>query len=108
MWYYNSDSGTYRPASTVQSGLGYWVFASEAATIDHIGYPALDNTLELAAGWNLVGVSVTGALPDTPAVSADDVWQWTPDIGQYKRAVVFEAGKSYWIKAEEPLTITLE
>ena len=110
VWQYNSETGQYQSASELQVGQAYWLYFPEAVQLEHLGYPALDDTLRLLAGWNLVGVTLTTALPTHPDIDPAQIWFWdanaaTPTYGNPK---VLEAGVSYWIYATDDVTVPLE
>ena len=105
---YFPDSG-YAPFDTLEPGVGYWVKFSNPQVAGFSGVPRTLDTLEMAAGWSLVG----GLSVD---VDADSVESIPPGIvaspfygydGSYVTIPTLEPGRSYWVKCTSPGSLVL-
>jgi len=99
VWEYSGD-GFAAPAD-IQPKKGYWVHATEAATLTLVGTRSADTAVLCEEGWNLVGVVGPDAAqpwqpaPDEPTITA--AWEHGPPYavphGQ------FAEGRGLWVRA---------
>jgi hypothetical protein len=106
--------------------VGLWLHATEPATLTVTGWQLVNPTIELRAGWNLVGYPSQTAQPVAEALSSiagkytrvltfnvsdpTDPWKqhsidaptYTNDLG------VIEPGRGYWLHVTEDCTWTVE
>jgi hypothetical protein len=108
--------------STLEPGNGYWVFMTEAASMDISTWTTVDSpSIPLAGGWNLAGYRGSYGEDIATALAAlFGKWSilWTWENGQWyaKHATttvlplpiqpfsVFTQGKAYWVKISEGAT----
>ena len=95
---YTWDAGAYVPVTTLAPGVGYWVHnPADHVLVTYYGTPVMDLTLDLDAGWNLVGGTYDGAwLPWDPSVNPT-MWAWY-GYG-YGASSYFDPGDGYWVFA---------
>ncbi len=92
--------GSYFPADTLQPGKGYWKKLT-TPTLAYLGLPFSADTIELAAGWNLIGSSsvpfnaaLVMTIPDT--LIRSPFYAYTPS--GYQMADTLKPGHGYWVK----------
>jgi hypothetical protein len=116
MYYWVAPYGPYRRPfgdRPVQLGVGYWVQLDRDAFLRTTGAPVENFTLDLVAGWNLVGFPVTSE-NTTPANLFGDnleaMYYWVAPYGPYKRPFPdqpVKLGLGYWVKLSENMTVTV-
>jgi uncharacterized membrane protein len=116
MYYWEAPYGPYkRPFDNqpVTLGVGYWVKLSENTTVTTAGVPIENYSIDLVAGWNLVGFPLTSAdtTPDNMfAGMSYTMYYWEAPYGPYKRPFPdqpVKLGLGYWVKLSENMTITV-
>lgn len=95
---------------SLQPGVGYWIRFAADQSVGITGVPFILDTVDVAAGWNLIG-SVEGRVP------ADGVTSVPPGIIQsafsthtdsgYAAADTLLAGAGYWVKVSSPGRLVL-
>jgi hypothetical protein len=91
----------YTPAESLAMGRGYWLKFPGAASVPMSGTELRRDTIDLAAGWNIIGsISAhvdTAGLKTIPAgLLASPVYAY--DAG-YTLAGGIEPGRGYWVKS---------
>ncbi len=96
---FSTGSG-YIKHDTLVSGKGYWLKFSAQDTVSITGIPIPHDTIDVVAGWNLVG-SISISMPTDSIVQIPDgIIQskfYTYDKG-YIIALTIEPAKAYWVK----------
>ena len=91
----------------VEPKIGYWVFTPSDTTITVTGKPITNTTLNLNAGWNMVGTagtenlsmsSITNQVPQCPSVT------WVAP--SFVETDIIEPGKSAWVFVTTDTTVT--
>lgn len=121
----NPPVGFQSDLNLIESGRGYWVQVSQATVVTLTGSP-WDGSLDLVAGWNLIGFPGAGLaadeVQDLPSVfganlaSIQQVWTHENDTKRfvgYDLAAIpalrelnqIKPGMGYWIYATQPLLI---
>ncbi len=91
---------TYEYRDTIETGTGYWVRYNAGSSYPITGDTLLTDTVDVAAGWNLVG-SITRPIPaasvtsDPPGIVTSVFFGYD---GSYEHASTIEPGKAYWVK----------
>ena len=100
---YAYDEG-YIVCDTLEYGLGYWLKFPESQDIPLTGTPILAETVDVSAGWNMVGsistlvlVSEISSIP--PGVVTSKFFGFE---GSYQQSEVIVPWKGYWVKASQP------
>jgi hypothetical protein len=93
--------GVYNPAATLARGAGYWMKFSGAHSVPVTGYPILSDTINLLAGWNIIGglsspISVLDILTDTPGLVLSSLYRYGSG---YIATDSLYPGFGYWVKA---------
>jgi hypothetical protein len=100
-----SYAGQYVPVTTLTPRLGYWINVPGASAASVMGEEILEDTLDVVAGWNLIG-SISSALRVDSISSAPGGLVTSPfytyETGAYALADTIEPGKGYWVKLQQP------
>jgi hypothetical protein len=90
----------YQTEDSAHQGIGYWLKFPSARVLDVAGFTVLDETLDVAEGWNLIGgISVpvpVSAITTIPSGIIDS--KFFGFEGNYRELVELSPGKAYWIK----------
>ncbi len=96
------DAG-YTAAATLENGRGYWLKFDSAQAVPMTGMMRTVDTIDVSAGWNLVGsigttitASGVGSVPGGLVISGFFGF----DAG-YQASGIIEPGKAYWVKVAE-------
>jgi hypothetical protein len=105
--------------TSMVAGQGYWVYMSSNATLTVSGSDA-PMSINLRAGWNLIGYNKTQGMPISQAVKSIDghfsaIYGFNPTSNTYSSygpgtdntLTEFEPGRGYWIYATAAITWTL-
>jgi fibronectin type 3 domain-containing protein len=103
VWTFDADTQVYQTAEEIQPGVGYWVYAASALTIEHVGVPAITATVSLKTGWNLVGAVAEAPLP---AGSFSFTWDGAAQLLTPVSSLL-EPGFGYWIYSQEDQDVVL-
>lgn len=107
---YSYASSGYQQRDTLANGPGYWLKFSTAETITLAGAARTLDTVDVVAGWNLIG-SLSGAVPISTIVQAPlgiVVSSYYGYVGSgYVATDTFFSGKGYWVKVNENGTLIL-
>ncbi|MBI3189465.1 MAG: hypothetical protein HYZ33_02335, partial [Ignavibacteriales bacterium] len=101
----------YVPVDTLQHGQGFWVKFDSSEVIQFTGNTVLGDTINLHAGWNLIGslstsvaVNSIHSLPDSLVSSYYFVY--IPGAG-YQPIDTLHPGFGYWVNARDSGSIVL-
>ena len=104
-----SYSRGYQKSDTIVPGKGYWVKFRDAVSRAFVGSPMPSVSINLAAGWNIVG-SVDHEVPP-PVVPNEEATHQLTAFGYsshgYFIATALEPGKAYWTKSDADRTVTI-
>ncbi len=102
-------TNAYLPEDTLENGKGYWVKFNAGEDLAYGGLSVLRDTIDVAAGWNLIGsVSVPIAASTVPSIPPSSIE--TPFYaydGGYTVATELEPGLGYWVKSSQTAKIIL-
>ncbi|MGA9115517.1 MAG: S8 family serine peptidase [Bacteroidota bacterium] len=94
-------SGTYGAEDTLSNGVGYWLKFPAAGSVVDTGGVRLSDTLDLPAGWSMVG-TLSGPLAASPVVSDPPGSVVFPFYGfgasGYEESDTLHPGRGYWVK----------
>jgi hypothetical protein len=97
-------SGSYQSQDTLRNGSGYWLKFSSDQSILVGGEPTTADTVDVAAGWNLIGslsspIYVGNITSIPPQIITTSFWKY--DGSSYVAADTIYPGKGYWVKVSE-------
>ncbi|MDI6804895.1 MAG: choice-of-anchor J domain-containing protein [Bacteroidota bacterium] len=98
-----SYDGAYDAQATLKNGTGYWLKFGAYQYINIDGLPRLIDTVDVKAGWNLVG-SVSFSIPTSSIIQLPDNNIISSIYGYnlgYMPVTVLVPGKGYWIKIKQ-------
>ncbi|MGM0588262.1 MAG: T9SS type A sorting domain-containing protein [Bacteroidota bacterium] len=102
--------GTYEIVESMQMGRGYWIKSFEEGEIKYKGGARLQNSVQLKAGWNLIG-SIGDTVSTQAIIDGGDILSSTPvktfENGSYVDATEILPGGGYFIHANSEGTIEL-
>ncbi len=97
-----SFDGGYNAQSTLKNGVGYWVKFGSDQSVSMDGTPRLIDTVDVKAGWNLIGsvsfTILTGLIvqvPENNIISSIYVYNYG-----YLPVTTIVPGRGYWIKVK--------
>jgi uncharacterized protein (TIGR02145 family) len=98
--------GAYSATDTLSNGIGFWLKFPAAETVTVGGRGDFRDTIELRAGWNLIGGISTPAAAgvirsDPPGLVASRYFTFAPGAG-YVPADTLRPGAGYMVKASSP------
>jgi photosystem II stability/assembly factor-like uncharacterized protein len=105
------SSGSYIPTTLIVPGKGYWVKFGAAHGDTLLGLEAADDTVIVAAGWNLIG-SIS-----TPLSKSDIIQNPPANINSmlfgygthgYEVSDFIQPGKGYWVNVNQSGTLELK
>ena len=79
-------------AEDVKAGIGYWVYASKAQTVELAQGGAQAVQSDLKTGWNLVGMTEGAAWAD----KATEIWAWRDGRFTMVQKSELQIGCAYW------------
>ena len=105
-----SFDDAYTPDSIMMEGEGYWLRFESAGNTTITGNTINELTISLNEGWNLIsGIStplnITDIQDTDGIIIAGTVYGFITE--GYSSAEIIEPGKGYWIRANNPGSITL-
>jgi len=106
---YSWSSGAFSATDPLVPGQGYFVKFNTAQQIDIFGAIMASDTLNIEAGWNLVG-SITTPVPVTNVTTVPGGIVTSPFYGYdgaYIPADTIVPGKGYWLRSSSAGTIIL-
>lgn len=106
---FNGASG-YQAQDTLAEGIGYWLKFNQSQTVDLGGLSVTNDTVTVAAGWNLMGtisdpVIVSTITTEPPGILSSLFYSYS---GSYQQADTLFPGNAYWIKTNSNGSIILE
>ena len=126
IWYWDNIRQKYvspPPDRPVELGRGYWVYVGESTSAKTTGAPVENWTIELTAGWNLIGFPATSdnTTPDNLFAGVTYYfWSWDAIHQKYvspppdqpvmtSREPTDQSGigVGYWVWVEKEMTITV-
>ncbi len=96
-------NGSYQPLDTVPTSLGFWVKFSSPESLECAGESRLNDTLDLAQGWNLIG-SVSQAIAEQNVLTDPPGIITSPLFGYQAGYVVSDSiqpGAGYWLRVSQ-------
>jgi gingipain R len=108
VWVWDAVAGGYRRSEQVEPLRAYWFYCEgDPAPYTLVRTQEDPGSIDLEAGWNLVGAPLAGApVPSGPGV-AGVVWQVNPTGRGAVEAGTMEPFHAYWIYATEATTLTV-
>jgi len=106
VWTWNAVEVGYRALEGIPDPMvGLWVFAPEGREVPVSGFAAASSSVQLEAGWNLVGPVENCLVP----AGLDDVYSWE---GTYQEILSGDvpgliATRAYWIFSTQSTTVEL-
>lgn len=102
--------GAYHARDTLRIGEGYWIKFPNTAVFPIEGYEIDDDTIDVVAGWNMIGsistpVSVHDLISIPGGLTSSEVFGYS--AGYYVTDSI-RPGYGYWIKVEQPGMIILQ
>lgn len=102
--------GGYVTRDSLDVGEGYWIKFPSPQTVTMVGYPVLAETVDVVAGWNLVGsltdsVEVADVTSIPTGIIASNFFGYTP-LG-YAPAEYLLPSRGYWVKVSQAGQIVL-
>jgi hypothetical protein len=101
----------FEAVTTIEPKVGYRVYSRRPITITITGN-SIKNTLDLRAGWNLIGLPVNPIDPSVDSVFSDiqmcgeNVYKYGSSGFESVNSVESKTG--YWVYSRRPITITIE
>ncbi len=110
---YRYATGSFRQATTMLTGEGYWALFDSAGTNTISGTPTAAVSITVGTGnrWVLFG-SVTSSVPAS-ALTSDPVGAITPGTlfgwngSAYIQPMTIEPGRGYWVYVNAPCTLKI-
>jgi hypothetical protein len=96
-------SSGYGETDTLRNVTGYWLKFDAAQNVSVTGVPRARDTVQVQAGWNLIGASTTsvpvGSIVEIPSgIVASPYFGYA---GSYSAADTLRPGKGYWVKVTD-------
>jgi hypothetical protein len=98
-----SYDGTYLANPTLTNRIGYWLKFGSTQTVSMSGSPLLLDTIDVQAGWNLIG-SISFSVPTSSIIQipADNIISSFYEFNRgYLPATSITPGKGYWVKIRQ-------
>ncbi len=91
----------YVQRDTLTNGEGYWLKFGSAGNVPITGIPLLRDTIDVIAGWNLIGsitnpVDTNAIVQIPPGILESSFYEYT---GSYTAADTLTPAKAYWVKS---------
>ncbi|GEM_PF-2922655 len=88
---------------TLSLGVGYWVKYPAEETIDIVGTDIYEDSINLRAGWNLIGsISIPVSVASISVTPADLLSsEWFGYQRGYQSVDTLQPGIGYWVKAKQ-------
>ena len=95
--------GGYQVHENILHGVGYWLKFQESSTIGLTGTPTTEDTIEVSAGWNMIGsisqpVAVSGIASIPSGIVTTNFFGYA---NGYAVRTTIEPGVGYWVKVTE-------
>ena len=100
---FNFDGRRYLPSDSMRNGAGYWVKFASSQTAGIAGDSVFDLTVEVSAGWNMIGSLSEPVITSTivqvpPGIIVSQFFGYE---GRYAGTGILYPGKSYWVKVRQ-------
>jgi hypothetical protein len=101
-------TGGYEAVDSIFIGSGYWLKypSNQQNTIS--GYPKLKDTIEVNAGWNMVGAIASPVPTSAVVASMSIISDYFGYNGVYQSVDTLEPGQGYWVKTAGAGTLILD
>lgn len=89
------------PYDTLYNGVGYWLKFGSAQNISITGIPVARETIQVKAGWNMIG-TITNAIDTSSIIELpSDILQspFYESNGGYHPVAVLDPARGYWVKS---------
>jgi uncharacterized protein (TIGR02145 family) len=101
----------YEELDTLQSGVGFWLKFNSSETVFITGELIFKDTIEVHAGWNIVGslsvpIAVDSIVSEPPGMITSVFSGFRPGVG-YEEADTLHPGFGYWVKVNQDGRIVL-
>ncbi len=108
---YSYGAGGYYNADTLSNGLGYWLKFANDQTIVVGGTVLNADTIDVSAGWNMVGTISSQVMTDSieqvpPGIVASSFFTFAN--GAYNPSATLDPLKAYWVKCSLPGVLILQ
>jgi len=101
---YAYTNDRYVPTPVLANGRGYWLKFDYGQTIPMTGSARALDTIQVVAGWNLIG-SISAQIDTSTITSIPGGIKtsrfYSYDSSGYKAATTIDPGKAYWIKSKQ-------
>jgi hypothetical protein len=99
---WNPATKSYITPTTIETCKAYWVASTQDTTITVCGEPVICCTIDMKAGWNLIGAPFNTASISDPNDDPDGCVQpfaytWDSVLKSYVMTTDIEPGKGYWV-----------
>jgi uncharacterized protein (TIGR02145 family) len=100
-----------QPKDTLSNGYGYWIKFDSSETIRLKGNAILRDTIDVRAGWNMIGaistpIAINAIYTDPPGIIVSGYFAFPPGLG-YKSIDTLQPGTGYWVKGSQDGAIIL-
>jgi len=97
------NGSAYVPVDTLHKMIGYWLKFADQQVVDIVGFPRFDDTVDVTAGWNLIGtlcepMPVNSIVSNPPGMETSDFFGYD---GSYINVDTLEPGQGYWVKVNQ-------
>lgn len=94
----------YQVKDTLQFGQGFWLKFDSSETFAITGESIVADTMEVNAGWNMVGsltvpIAVNTIQSEPFGIIASQFYRYVPGVG-YQAADTLQPGLGYWVKVK--------
>jgi len=95
--------GNYVPKTSLSAGVGYWLKLDSARQVSMIGLLLNRDTMNVIAGWNLLGslstpIAVAQITSDPGGIVTSEAFEYE---GKYVTSDSIQPGKGYWVKVNQ-------
>lgn len=108
---FRTQSG-YLAEDTLCHGMGFWLKFTSADTVYIEGSVVFADTIEVQAGWNLIGslsmpVAVGAIQTEPPGIISSQFFGYTPGAG-YDDVDTLQPARGYWVKVSQEGSLILQ
>ncbi|MGA9117539.1 MAG: FISUMP domain-containing protein [Bacteroidota bacterium] len=101
----------YVPQDTLHNGTGFWLKFNTADTVFIEGESVFEDTVEVHAGWNIIGslsvlIAVDSIKTEPPGIIGSEFFLFRPGVG-YEEADTLYPGYGYWVKVNQAGSMVL-
>jgi uncharacterized protein (TIGR02145 family) len=96
---------SYQIKDTLQNGLGFWLKFDTAETVNISGEAIYDDTIEVKAGWNMIGslsmpFYIDSIRTEPEGIIVSEFFNY-PSGSSYSKADIISPGSGYWVKVNQ-------